>query len=204
MALSEEVTTLDKFIVQQRFAPMVNTYTVHEVGTDDNSDGRVLAKVRQKRMKIREQVNFTEGETDTPFLQIKARKVFEFRGRSDVRLPDGTAIGSLQKVFGASLLRSTWQILDAQGGIVATAEESDMFIAILRRVWGWIPVVGEVPFLLPFHFTIKVDGREVGKYRRIWSWRDRYVMDLTGDTERRIDRRVAIAFAIALDALQDR
>jgi hypothetical protein len=34
--------------------------------------------------------------------------------------------------------------------------------------------------------------------------RDRYTLDLSGDAERTIDRRLAIALAIALDALQSR
>jgi hypothetical protein len=34
--------------------------------------------------------------------------------------------------------------------------------------------------------------------------RDEYVLDLAGDRERRIDRRVAVALAVGLDALQNR
>lgn len=200
----DELSSLDKFVVQQKFAPLVNQYTVHEMGSGDSSDGRVLAKVRQKRMKIREEVNFTDAEGNSTILQLKARKVLEFRGRSDIKLADGTVIGSLQKVFGASLLRSTWQIMDADANVVATAHEKSQFLALLRRVWGWIPVIGEIPFFIPFDFSILVGDRQVGSYRRIWSLRDRYVMDLSGDIERHIDRRVAVAFAIALDALQDR
>jgi hypothetical protein len=39
---------------------------------------------------------------------------------------------------------------------------------------------------------------------RKFKLRDQYVLDLSGDHDRRIDRRVAIALAIALDALQNR
>jgi uncharacterized protein YxjI len=156
-------------------------------------------------MKIREQINFFRDESQSqPLMRIQAKKVFEFRGRSEVQLPDGTVIGYLQKVFGTSLVRSTWQLLDPNGNVVAGAQESSMFIAVLRRVWGFLPYVSNIPFLLPFHFDITIQDRTVGKYRRIWAWRDRYVMDLSGDPERWIDRRVAMAFCIALDALQDR
>ena len=34
--------------------------------------------------------------------------------------------------------------------------------------------------------------------------RDRYILRLSGDPDRRIDRRVAVALAVALDALQSR
>ena len=39
---------------------------------------------------------------------------------------------------------------------------------------------------------------------RKFKLRDQYVLDLTGDTDRRVDRRIAVALAIALDALQNR
>ncbi len=205
MTVLDTIGGLDRFFVQQKFTPLVNRYRVSMLAADGNSEGAPLVQVQQKRLKIREQIDiFGDDGRNELVLQLKAKSVFEMRGRSEVRLADGTLIGQLQKEFGKSLLRSTWEILDPAGRIVATAEESSMFIAILRRVWGQIPVVGAVPFMLPFHFDISVDGRPVGSYRRIWSLLDRYVMDLSGDTEKRVDRRVAVAFAIALDALQSR
>ena len=39
---------------------------------------------------------------------------------------------------------------------------------------------------------------------RKFQLRDRYVLDLSGDTGRKLDRRVAVALAIGLDALQNR
>jgi len=45
---------------------------------------------------------------------------------------------------------------------------------------------------------------QIGSYRRVLGkLRDRYVMELTPEA-REIDRRLLVAFAIALDALQDR
>jgi hypothetical protein len=40
--------------------------------------------------------------------------------------------------------------------------------------------------------------------RRPIGLRDRYILKLAGDSERKIDRRVAVARVIALDALQSR
>lgn len=204
MSVLDEVAGLDTMFVQQQFSPVQNRYTISTVGPDGRA-GRPLVFVRQKRLKIREQIDFYADEAQKePVLRLRARRVFEFRGRTDVQLPDGTVIGQLQKVFGRSLVRSSWELLDADGAVVATAQESSMALAVLRRGWGFIPVLGDVPFLIPFHFDIAVDGRPVGQYRRIAALRDRYVLDLAGDPERRIDRRVAMAFTVALDALQDR
>lgn len=205
METLSEIAATDQFFVQQRFAPLVNLYRISTVGADGRSEGRPLAYVRQKRMRIREEINLFADEAQTvPLLRLRARKVFEFRGRSEVQLPDGQVIGQFQKMFGASLLRSAWQIMDAEGAVVATARESSMAMAVLRRVWGFLPILENIPFKPPFHFDVYVGDRNVGRYTRLIAFRDRYVMDLSGDAERVIDRRVAMAFCIALDALQDR
>ncbi|MGH8903835.1 MAG: hypothetical protein ACRDYA_19705 [Egibacteraceae bacterium] len=201
----DDVLGLDEFFVQQRFALLVNLYRISTVGPDGRSEGAPLAYVRQKRMKIREEIEFFADEGQTvPLMRLEARKVFEFRGRTEVQLPDGVVIGQLQKVFGASLLRSAWQVLDAEGKVVATARESSMVIAVLRRVWDLVPFVEYIPVRPPFHFDLFVGDRKVGRYTRLLAFRDRYVMDLSDDPERIVDRRVAMAFCIALDALQDR
>ena len=205
MTVLDVVSSLDRMHVQQKFAPLVNRYQVSTVGPDGRSPYQPLAFVQERRFKIREQIDFyTDESRSDVLLRLRSRKVLEVRGRADVLLPDGTLIGSLQKVFKRSLWRSTWQVLDPSGTVVATAHESSVPLAILRRAWGAIPYLNNVPFFLPFHFDILIDDRQVGRYTRIAAIRDRYLLDLTADPERRIDRRVALALTIALDALQDR
>ena len=63
-------------------------------------------------------------------------------------------------------------------------------------------VVALIP--IPYHFVIRSGDTEVGGLRRIYGFRDKYVLDLSGDPERTIDRRAAVALGIALDALQSR
>jgi uncharacterized protein YxjI len=199
------VASLDQFFVQQKFAPIANLYRISAVGADDGP-GELVAFVKQKRMKIREQIDFFADESQTvPLLRLQARKVFEFRGVTDVLLPNGAVIGSLRKNFARSLLRSSWSILDPAGRELATARESSAFFAVLRRVWGLLPYIGDVPYFIPFHFDIVgPDGRLLGTYVRRWALRDRYLMDLSRDPQRWLDRRLMMAFTIALDALQDR
>ena len=200
------VATVDQFFVQQKFAPIANLYRISTVAPDGRP-GELLAFVRQKRMKIREQIDFYTDETQTvPLMRLQARKVFEFRGMTDVLLPNGgQRIGTLKKNFARSLLRSSWSVLDPTGQELATARESSMFFAVLRRVWDLIPFVSDVPYFIPFHFEIHgPDGRLLGTYVRRWALRDRYLMDLSGDPQRCLDRRLMMAFTIALDALQDR
>jgi hypothetical protein len=193
----------DAFFVDQLIRPVVNLYRISTLGPNGSGPGEPLAFVRQKKLAIKEDIRFFADETESEELfRLKARQVIEIRGRFDVLTPDGARVGTLEKVFGASLLRSTWRILDADEAEVAMAREKSVPLALLRRAIDLIPYGEFVPIL--FQFEILMDGREAGEMRRPIGVRDRYILRLPGDPDRRIDRRVAVALAIALDALQSR
>lgn len=186
----------DRFEIEQLVRPLVNLYRI-------SAGGSPVAFVRQKRMAIKEDIRFfrTDDETEELF-RIKARSVMEFGGRYDVTTPAGEKIGVLGKVFGKSLLRSTWSIMDSNEQEVAVAKERSQFWAIVRRVIDAVPYGDFVPIV--FHFRIDRGETHLGDLTRAIGIRDRYTLDLSGDAERTIDRRLAIALAIALDALQSR
>jgi uncharacterized protein YxjI len=201
--VTDERFAHDAYFVDQLIRPIANLYRISTLGADGSSPGQTLAIVRQKKLAIKEDIRFFADETEAEELfRIKARAVFEVRGRFDITTPEGERIGLLEKVFGISLLRSTWRIYDANEQQVALVQEKSMPIAILRRAIDLVPYGELIPIV--FQFTILMDGREVGELRRPIGLRDRYILKLSGDPDRRIDRRVAVALAIALDALQSR
>ncbi len=186
----------DRFTIDQLIRPMVNLYRISAGPTP-------VAFVRQKRMAIKEDIRFFADENEARELwRIKARSLMEFGGRYDVTTPEGEKIGVLGKVFGKSLLRSTWSIMDAGEQELAVAKERSVPVAILRRVIDAVPYGDFVP--IPFHFTIDAGERHVGDLNRRFGIRDTYDLDVSGDVERRIDRRLAVSLGIALDALQSR
>jgi hypothetical protein len=155
-------------------------------------------------MALREDLRFFADESETRELfRIKARSVVEIGGRYDVTDTAGARIGVLEKVFGKSLLRSTWRILDAEEQELAVAQERSLPMAIARRAIDFVPDVGGL-IPIPYNFDFLAAGAPIGRMDRKFQLRDRYVLDLAGDTERRVDRRLAIALAIGLDALQNR
>ena len=193
----------DDFFIDQLIRPVANLYRISTLASDGSSPGEPLAFVRQKKLAIREDIRFFADESESEELfRLKARGVMEFRGRYDVFGADGARLGVLEKVFGKSLLRSTWRVLDANEQELAWTHERSLPIALARRAIDLVPYGELVPIL--YHFTITADGRELGELRRPIGVRDRYVLRLDGDVERRIDRRVAVALAVALDALQSR
>jgi hypothetical protein len=194
----------DRFLIEQLVRPMVNLYQVTPLATGETPAGGPIAFVRQKRMALKEDIRFFADESETQELfRIKARSIIEVGGRYDVTDPTGQRIGVLAKVFGKSLLRSTWQILGVDDRELATARERSQAMAILRRVIDFVPIGDFIP--IPYNFVIEApDGRVLGGMDRKFQLRDRYILDVGADTDRTVDRRLAVALAIGLDTLQNR
>lgn len=189
------------FFIRQKITLMVNRYEIHGAN-DDGTEGALLAFAQQKRMQFKEEVIFYSDETRSrKVFSFKARQGLDVRAQNDVFDEVGRPLGSFKKEFGASLLRSTWH-LEAPG-LQALGQERRMSIAILRRVWGLLPYVGDVwvPFVFHFDFVDKVTSQVVMTSERQKAIRDRYTVTVP---DRRIDFRVAAAMGVALDALQSR
>jgi len=202
--VSADAFAHDRFLVDQLVRPIVNLYQVTPLAAGEVPAGGPVAYVRQKRMAIKEDIRFFADENESQeVFRIKARSVFDIGGaRYDVTDPNGTSLGVLEHAFGKSLFRSTWKVTDADGGEVVTAQERSLPMAIARRVVDFVPYGEWLP--IPYNFDLLMDGRVVGHLNRKFQLRDRYVLDLSGDHERRLDRRLGIALAIGLDTLQNR
>jgi uncharacterized protein YxjI len=197
----------DRFILRQRIRPVVNQYEFSLPGVD-GTPGEPISFVEQKRFKFKEDIRFyTDDSKQQELLRIKARQRFDPRARYDVTTPDGAKIGEIQKVFGASLLRSTYAVFDAQGNEVARASEKSLAVALFRRLVDLVPYVGGFSDWLPipYHFDFKRDDTLLGTHtRQAFKFRDTYTIDMSGDPQRTLDRRLVLAIAVGMDALQAR
>jgi uncharacterized protein YxjI len=197
---AQDLVGIERFAVEQKITMMVNRYVVRALGPNDEA-GPVLAVAQQKRMAFKEQVTFyTDEARTTPVFGFKARQRMDLGATYDVTDAAGMTIGTFRKDFGKSLLRSTWHL--ESRGVTAVGQERNANIAILRRVWELIPIVGDIPVPFVFHFDFAdADGHVVMTSERRRSVRDRYTITVPGG---RLDGRVAAAMAVALDALQSR
>ncbi|GAA2441937.1 hypothetical protein GCM10010191_67780 [Actinomadura vinacea] len=190
----------NRFLIRQRLRLMVNQY---EVRAEDpgGSEGELVAFAQQKRLAFKEQVTLYADDAKTrPVIGFKARKRIDLAATYDVTDGGGRPIGLFRKDFKRSLLASTWH-LERPDGRVTTGTERNKFVAVVRRVWGVIPYVDSLPFAWPYHFDFRTGDRPAFSVGKKFSLRDRYVVDIKDPD---LDRRLVIAQAIALDALQSR
>jgi uncharacterized protein YxjI len=187
-------------IVRQKLTMMANQYVV-SVAESNGSEGEVVAFAQQKRLAFKEQVTlYTDPSKRGVLCAFKARSVLDVRGAFDVTAPDGSSIGLFRKAFGASLLRSTWR-MEQPGRPEAVGQERSLPVALLRRIWDFLPFVDVIPFAIPYHFDFTTGGQPVMSVTKRFGIRDKYVLEVPVEG---LDRRLAIAQAVALDALQSR
>lgn len=180
------------FFVKQRITLMVNQYEVR-LANGDGTMGQLVAFAQQKRMAFKEQVTLYRDDSKTTVLAgFKARSVMDLGATYDVTDESGTPIGLFRKDFAASLLRSTWH-LEQPGLAPATGQERSMLVAIVRRFTDFS--------FLPYHFDFVRNGQPVFSMTKKWALRDKYQVSIQ---DPQIDRRLVIAMAVALDALQAR
>jgi len=194
----------ERFLVQQVFKPLGNEYRISIPSPGTTEEGAPLLFVKQKKLSIKEDIRFRLApDAESHVFMIKSKTAFEFRGRHEVLDEQGQVIGLLEKAFGKSLLRSHWVVRDAAGTELFEAHEASWVIALVRRLAGLISDWLSALTWLPFNFVLLRDGQQVATYRRVLGkLRDRYVLELGPEFPG--DRRLVLAFAVALDALQDR
>jgi uncharacterized protein YxjI len=194
----------DRFRIEQLVKPVVNLYRISPQPGGEATALPPVLFARQKRMAFREDIRFFTDETEAEeVFRIKARSVIDVGGRYDVHDAAGQTIGVLEHQFRKSLLRTSWRVLSPADDELAVAQEKHQLLALLRRVVDFVPYGEFVP--IPYDFLIHSGDRELGHFtRKFLGLRDTYTLDLSGDQGKRIDRRLGIALAIGLDALQNR
>jgi uncharacterized protein YxjI len=203
----------DVFLLRQRIKLVINQYEFFLPGAGESpgvpeSEGSRICFVEQKRFKFKEDIRFYTDETKSrEILRILARQRFDPRATYDVTDEHGGKIGSIQKVFGTSLFRSTYRINGANDEEVCIVTEKSLGIALFRRLVGFIPYVENFADWLPipYHFDFKRGNEVIGtNTRHAWKIRDVYTIDMSADPQRTIDRRLVLAIAVGQDALQAR
>lgn len=190
-----------RFHINQKLTPMANRYVVHAAGPD-GTEGEIVAFAHQKRMALKERITFYTDESQKQVLfTFQARQVVDLGATYDIRAGSGSPVGTLRKNFAASLLRSTWHMSEEGAAAETTGVERNRTVALLRRAWGLVPFVDILPFAWPYHFDFAHADRPVMSVQKRLGLRDRYVLTIHDE---HLDRRLAIAQAVALDALQSR
>ena len=164
-----------------------------------DEQGGLVFYADQKAFKLKEDIRLYGGEDKIDaVLSIQARKVIDWRASYDVTDPaTGTKVGALRRKGLRSELRDEWVILDAQEQEIGRIQEDSLAAALVRRfVAGW---------LLPQTFHLTVADTEVARFQQRFNpFVQQIELDFTYDPNGRLDRRIGIAAAVLLSAIEGR
>ncbi len=131
---------------------------------------------------------------------LQHRKVHVLTATYTVRDAQENPLATLCKSYIYNIFRKLWRCYRPNGETLCVVWEDSLILSMLRRFLG--PLFGALR--TNFIFTDPDTGKVIGEFNRKFTILDRYVLDMTADHERKIDRRVAVAIAVMLDTGEKR
>ncbi len=160
--------------------------------------GNVAFYSKMKAFKLKEDLRvFTGEDMQQQVLSIQARNILDISATYDVTdSQTGQKVGALRRKGLKSILRDEWLILDVNDQEVGTIQEDSMLLAIVRRF---------LTNLVPQTFQGAVGGAPVFTFRQHFNpFIQKISLDFSADTSGRLDRRLGIAAAVLLCAIEGR
>ena len=159
-------------------------------------NGNVAFYSKQKAFKLKEDIRVYTGEDmQNEVLTIKARSIIDFSAAYDVFDPaTQTKVGALKRKGMKSILKDEWIILDANENQIGLIQEDSMMLALVRRF---------LTNLVPQSFDGTINGQKVCHFKQNFNpFVTKITLDFAMDTNGRLDRRLGIAAAVLLCAIE--
>lgn len=160
--------------------------------------GNVVFFSERKPFRLKDDIRLYTGEDmRTEVLRMRARQIFDFGATFDiVDSESGERIGALRRKALKSMIRDEWAILDASDSEIGIVQEDSMALALVRRF---------LSNLVPQTWEASLGGAPLASYHQHFNPFVRKVtVDFTRDTMNALDRRIGIAIAVLLDAVEGR
>ncbi len=158
---------------------------------------QLLLYSQQKMFKLREDIRVFSDESMTQeLLHIQARQIIDFSAAYDViDSSDQAKVGVLRRKGFRSMMRDEWEVLDTNDQPIGVLQEDSVGYALLRRF-----LLGS---LLPQNYDLLFpDGRVADLRQRFNLFSYQLDIDFTMDPSHRLDRRLGIAAAVLLAAIE--
>jgi len=159
--------------------------------------GNVVFYSKLKAFKLKEDIRIYTGEDmREEVLVIKARKILDFSSAYDVVDPTtNEKVGVLKRKGFKSILKDEWIIMDADDQDIGLIKEDSTALALLRRF-----LTGS---LIPQKYYGEIDHNPVCTFKQNFNpFVVKINLDFSPDTNNLLDRRLGIAAAVLLCAIE--
>lgn len=171
----------------------VSTFSNDFSATDTN--GNVVAYVKQKLFKLKEDVSVFKNETmgaDVAY-KIKADRWIDFSAAYSLQYPDGTELGKVARKGWRSMWKASYEIIDQYEKPQYHIGEENGWVKVIDGLLSEIPLVGIFSgyFFNPSYVVTNRNGQVIARLKKEKSfWGRRFeitkVLDFDQDDAERI------------------
>ncbi len=126
--------------------PLALTFKLLSLGSRlsvRDASGNLIAYVKPKRFKLKEDINVFADENRTQLLfNVKADSIIDFSARYNFTDSGGRFLGSIKRQGMRSLWKTNYQISDASDRQILEIHEENAWIKVIDSLVGEIPVLG--------------------------------------------------------------
>ena len=163
-----------------------------------NPSGGLEFYVNQKGFKLKEDIRiFTGEDMSNEILSIKARNILDISATYDVyETATGEKVGAIRRKGLKSIFKDEWLILDINDNEVGNIKEDSTALALVRRF---------LISVIPQTFIGTLENKKVFEFKQKFNLIVQKIdLDFSFDKENIFDRRLAIASAVLLCAIEGR
>lgn len=161
-----------------------------------DANGTLLAYVKQKLFKLKEDINVFADENQTQLLfNIKADRVLDFSAKYNFTDARGTFLGSIKRRGMRSIFRAHYEIYDGRDNHVMNINEENGWIKVIDTLVGEVPIVGMFTgyFFNPSYIVSRIDGGHVARLAKQPAFLEgKFQMTKTGDISEEEEPRVVL------------
>jgi uncharacterized protein YxjI len=185
------VSTLNYTLKRQLLKLVGNNFRIYDPA------GQLVAFVNQKGFRLKEDIRVYSDEGATQeVMVIQARQIMDFSAAYDIwDSTTQTKIGAMRRKGWNSIIRDEWEVLDPMDQVIGTLIEDSIALALVRRF---------LSALVPQNYDmIMFDGRKVVDLKQNFNPFSYHLnIDFTMDPQATLDRRMGLAGAILLAAIE--
>jgi uncharacterized protein YxjI len=183
------------YLIRRKFFQIFGA-AFHVYGPNDE----LVFYSKQKAFKLKEDIRLYSDESATEeVLTIHARSWLDFAAAYDVvDTQTGEKVGALKRRGFTSMVRDQWTFMDANDQDIGMIQEDSAVLALVRRF---------VPYgdFVPQKYAGTVQGQPVCEFRQHFNpIIQKITLDFTLDSSNLLDRRLGLAAAILLSAIEQR
>ena len=183
-----------RYLLQKQFWKMLGAaFRIYD------PNGQLAFYSKQKAFKLKEDIRvFTDEAMTYEILTIKARNIIDFSAAYDVTdSRTGQKIGTLRRKGFRSIIQDEWQILDAYDREMGTIKEDSTILAVIRRF------IEYAALFIPQKFHGTIGNAPVLFFQQNFNpFLAKIDLDFSPDVNGLLDRRLGIAAAILLCAIE--